>query len=114
VQRLARPLASRQARASAGIARAVEALAVATADVSFPPTLDAADVVQVATEHGPLLMRRADEVMTPEVQASGRWEPAEERFLTAELRPGATFLDVGANVGYFSIVGARAGATAGG
>jgi FkbM family methyltransferase len=108
VERVARPFASRQARASAGIARAVEALAVATADASFPPALDAADAVEVATEHGPLLMHRADEIMTPQVQATGRWEPAEERFLTAELRPGATFLDVGASVGYFSVVGGHA------
>ena len=75
---------------------------------SFPPALDASVVVQVATEHRPLLMHRRDEVMTPEVQATGRWEPAEERFLTTELRAGATFLDVGANIGCFSVVGGRA------
>jgi hypothetical protein len=93
------------ARAAASARRSIKALAVATAGTSLPPQLDAADVVEVATEHGPLLMHRDDEVMTPQVKAPDRWEPAEERFLTAERRPGPTFVDVGANVGFFRIVG---------
>jgi FkbM family methyltransferase len=35
------------------------------------------------------------------------WEMAETRFLLATLRPGDTFVDVGAHVGYFTVLAAR-------
>ncbi|MEU8551842.1 FkbM family methyltransferase [Streptomyces roseoverticillatus] len=37
----------------------------------------------------------------------GVWEPHMTRWLTRRLRPGDTFIDVGANIGYFSLLGAR-------
>jgi len=37
----------------------------------------------------------------------GMWEPAETLFLLSLVRPGMHFLDVGANVGYFSCLLAR-------
>jgi FkbM family methyltransferase len=37
----------------------------------------------------------------------GIWEMPGTRFLQAVLRPGMTFLDVGANIGYYSVVAAR-------
>jgi len=37
----------------------------------------------------------------------GIWEPLETRFLQAVLRPGDVFIDVGANIGYFSLVASR-------
>lgn len=40
------------------------------------------------------------------------WEPPETRYLHAILRPGQTFIDVGAHVGYFSVLAAsRVGPT---
>jgi FkbM family methyltransferase len=42
-----------------------------------------------------------------------RFEPAELRFVARFLRPGMTFLDVGANGGLFSLVAARAVGAAG-
>lgn len=38
----------------------------------------------------------------------GNYEPDETAFLTRTLRPGMTFVDVGANIGWFSLNGARA------
>ena len=108
VERVNRPIASRQQRAMAELAQAVEAVTLSSATSGVPPALDASAVVDVETVHGPLFMHRGDEVMTPAIQQTGRWEPAEERFLLDALRPGAVFVDVGANVGYFSVVGAKA------
>jgi predicted O-methyltransferase YrrM len=53
-------------------------------------------------------VHRADEVIRPALEADGRWEPAECAFLRAHLRRGAAFLDVGANIGYMTVLGARA------
>ncbi|MEV4501131.1 FkbM family methyltransferase [Streptomyces klenkii] len=37
----------------------------------------------------------------------GTWEPHMTRWLSRRLRPGDTFVDVGANIGYFSLLAAR-------
>lgn len=41
------------------------------------------------------------------IAASGVWEQQETRFLCAVLRPGDVFVDVGANIGYFSLLASR-------
>jgi FkbM family methyltransferase len=56
---------------------------------------------------GRLLVPDADEMITPVMRRDGAWEAAETRFLLSELRPGMTFVDVGAHVGYFSVLAAR-------
>ncbi|HVJ54122.1 MAG TPA: FkbM family methyltransferase [Aliidongia sp.] len=37
----------------------------------------------------------------------GRWEPNLTAFMQRRLEPGDTFIDVGANIGYFSLLGSR-------
>ncbi|UQI47886.1 FkbM family methyltransferase [Streptomyces sp. HU2014] len=44
----------------------------------------------------------------------GTWEPHMTRWLGGRLRPGDTFVDVGANIGYFSLVASRLVGRAGG
>jgi FkbM family methyltransferase len=39
--------------------------------------------------------------------ATGEYEPATARLITASLRPGDLMVDVGANIGFFSILAAR-------
>jgi FkbM family methyltransferase len=41
------------------------------------------------------------------IAASGVWEPQETQFLIDTLRPGDVFVDVGANIGYFSLLASR-------
>lgn len=41
------------------------------------------------------------------VYVFGVWEPALTAFMRARLTPGRTLVDVGANIGYFSLLGAR-------
>jgi FkbM family methyltransferase len=52
-------------------------------------------------------------VLRPYVERAGTWEPAEGRLLLDLATPGCRFLDVGANIGYFStlIAQQRPGAT---
>lgn len=43
------------------------------------------------------------------VSETGQWEEDVAKIIEAELQPGWTFLDVGAGVGYFSMIAARMG-----
>jgi FkbM family methyltransferase len=49
----------------------------------------------------------ADVHVSASIVAEGIWEPLETRFLQDTLRPGQVFVDVGANIGYFSLVASR-------
>lgn len=48
-----------------------------------------------------------DQVITRALVNWGTWEPAETAVLRSELRPGDTFLDVGANVGYYTVIASK-------
>jgi Methyltransferase FkbM domain len=54
-------------------------------------------VIEVQTQVGPLLAHRDDEVITANLIRWGVWEARETEFVRALLRPGDTFVDVGAN-----------------
>ena len=77
------------------------------ADLSRDPP-NAADVVTVETDVGPLLLHAGDEVMTPIIAATKTWEPSEAAWLRSVLREGQAVLDVGANVGYFTLLASNA------
>ena len=53
--------------------------------------------------HGP-----EDAVVSRSIRENGIWEPFETSLVLALLRPGASFVDVGANIGYFSLLAAAA------
>jgi FkbM family methyltransferase len=69
------------------------------------PDLDRA--ASVDTEWGSLFIDADDEVIGPAIHEHGVWEPGETDLLLGWLRPGMTFLDVGAHVGYYTILAAR-------
>jgi len=53
-----------------------------------------------------------DIVITPIIALKGYWEPELGDYIRSYLRPGMTFVDVGANMGYFScLAAARVGPT---
>jgi len=57
----------------------------------------------VESDMGPLWMLTRDEVMRPYLLRRETWEQSTGALLRRLLRPRARFLDVGANVGYFSL-----------
>jgi FkbM family methyltransferase len=74
---------------------------------------DAADlqtlepVVVARTVAGELLLPEADSVITPDLVKFGVWGFPETAYLQRALRAGQTFIDVGAHVGYYSLLAAR-------
>jgi FkbM family methyltransferase len=68
-----------------------------------PPIREGGPFEQIETDVGPLWMQISDEVMRPYIVRRGRWEESTADLLNRLLRPGARFLDIGANVGYFSL-----------
>jgi FkbM family methyltransferase len=55
---------------------------------------------------GKLLVDTTDLLMSPTLLLDGLWEPDVTEWFKSILRPGMTFVDVGANIGYFSILAA--------
>lgn len=54
----------------------------------------------------PMFLNPSDRVITPQVRA-GLFEVVETAYLPRILRPGDTFVDVGANVGYYTLLAAK-------
>ena len=48
-----------------------------------------------------------DHIISRRISEEGVWEPYETSLLASFLQPGAVFVDVGANIGYFSVLAAR-------
>jgi FkbM family methyltransferase len=68
-----------------------------------PPLREGGPFELVETDFGPFWMQTSDEVMRPYLLRRKRWGDAAAELLRRLLQPGARFLDVGANIGYFSV-----------
>jgi FkbM family methyltransferase len=71
---------------------------------SAPPLPSA---VRLDTSVGPLLVADHDRVMLPLLRDEGWWEDDECDQLRALLEPGMTFVDIGAHVGFMTLLGSR-------
>jgi FkbM family methyltransferase len=69
--------------------------------------LDAHKVAEAQTVLGPLWVERSAEIVTRSLIEEGIWDLAISGLMTNLLRPGMTFVDTGANIGYFSVLGSR-------
>jgi len=58
----------------------------------------------VSTRFGASFHCSTDDVIQRYLYSFGVWEPAITDFVSSRLRPGDTFVDVGANIGYFSLL----------
>jgi FkbM family methyltransferase len=68
-----------------------------------PPSLPEG-VVELPTRYGSFWFDESDEKLTPWVRRHATWEADLLRLLDAEVRPGMTVVDVGANVGFHTVV----------
>jgi FkbM family methyltransferase len=75
--------------------------------IEVPPAAQG-DFDRVTSDVGDLWFPRSESVMRPFLARHGTWEPEEGQLLRRLIRPNCRFLDVGANVGYFSLLAARA------
>jgi FkbM family methyltransferase len=73
------------------------------------PVREGGPFEQIETDVGMLWMQASDEVMRPYLMRRGRWEESTATLLSKLLRRGARLLDIGANVGYFSVFAHRLG-----
>jgi FkbM family methyltransferase len=80
----------------------------AAASPDAPPAPDPELHEAVRTAIGTLWVARSDGTMRPYLRRRGAWEEEEGALLRTLLRPGHRFLDVGANIGYFTILAHRA------
>lgn len=54
-----------------------------------------------------LVVDTRDRLLAPNLLLDGCWEDHLTQWLRRSLKPGATFVDVGANIGYYTILGAQ-------
>src|SRR5262245_22793065 len=73
---------------------------------TLPPGVDPAQIVEA--DVGRMLTHPDDTGVGCEIRATRTWEPGEGRFLRSTLRPGMNAIDVGANIGYFTLLMSRA------
>ncbi|MGA8926790.1 MAG: FkbM family methyltransferase [Solirubrobacterales bacterium] len=69
--------------------------------------LDPDRVVEARTVLGPLLVEKDAEVLTRSLLEVGMWDQTISGLMENVLRPGMTFVDAGANIGWFSVLGSR-------
>lgn len=81
-------------------------LAAATAQHRGPPP-DLSGTIDFEGTTGSLYLDASDRVLTPGLVAVGEWEPGETALLGAFMKPGMTVVDVGAHVGYYSVLAGR-------
>jgi FkbM family methyltransferase len=91
------------------IIRRAAALATVDGPMLPAPIREGGPFEQIDTDVGQLWMQTSDEVMRPYLMRRKRWEESTAALLHRILRPGARFLDIGANVGYFSVFVHRLG-----
>ena len=51
---------------------------------------------------------KGDKYISRQISEHGVWEPFESRLVARLLKPGDVFLDLGANIGYYTLLAARA------
>jgi FkbM family methyltransferase len=60
-----------------------------------------------STVFGRRVAGNTNELLQQYIYYFGLWEPCLTRWIASRLRPGDTFVDVGANIGYFSLLASK-------
>jgi FkbM family methyltransferase len=65
------------------------------------------EVIEAETDLGPVLLQRDAELVTPYILKHRSYAPDVSALLRKTLQPGMTFVDAGANIGYFSLLASK-------
>ena len=66
------------------------------------------NLISVPTKHGfSLTVSKQEQYITPWLLKLHEWEPETTSFVKANLKPGQTFVDVGANAGYYAVLASQ-------
>jgi FkbM family methyltransferase len=63
--------------------------------------------LEVPTAFGLMVMPDDDNIIVPTIRRTGLWAPQETLVLGGMIRPGDTFVDLGAHAGYMTVAGAH-------
>jgi FkbM family methyltransferase len=111
IHRAARPLEHRQHEIDAALFDAIRE--AGGQDVELMPALDLAEPIagreldEAATPIGTFWVDRHDIYLRPALLEYGSWQPEVAQVMQDRLEPTMTFVDVGANLGYFSVLGSQ-------
>ncbi|HEV2703840.1 MAG TPA: FkbM family methyltransferase [Steroidobacteraceae bacterium] len=59
------------------------------------------------TQYGFRMRTQITDLLSCAIYLTGRWEPFLTTYIRSRLRPGDVFVDVGANIGYYSLLASR-------
>jgi len=66
-------------------------------------------IIETKTSEGlEMKLIEGDTPITESIVETGKWEPRTTEFIKNNLKPGQTFVDVGASVGYYTLIAAKA------
>jgi FkbM family methyltransferase len=109
LRRLLRPLEVRQREVDRSLLSAIAGIAAEdpTGTLGFSEPLVGRSITDHELPFGKLYFPDEDVLVGPFIKDHGEWAPDIAHLLQAFLAPGGTFVDVGANVGYFSVMASR-------
>jgi FkbM family methyltransferase len=105
--RVLRPYDVRRREVEGNLVRAIEEGRSHEEAVQIPDPITGIDVVEVDTPIGNFALDRADSLIRPAMEAHKSWAYDIAALIERSLKPGMRFLDVGANFGYFTVLGSR-------
>lgn len=84
----------------------------ASAPALRPPVYMGNNMVLVCTtNYNKMFLDTRDLLIAPWLLIHGEWEPEETELVKKLIKPGDVFVDVGANLGYYTLLAARVGAS---
>jgi FkbM family methyltransferase len=97
---------------AAQAARQPAAAQPATAPTIRPPVYMGDNVALLCTtNYNKMLVDTRDLLIAPWLLIHGEWEPEETELVKKLIKPGDVFVDVGANLGYYTLLAVRVGAS---
>lgn len=75
--------------------------------LSWPLAIKFGAETEVSVVGGNRMLVRTDDIIGRSIAISGKWEPNVTAALSSVLTPDDVFLDIGAHIGYYTVVAAR-------